>query len=56
MGFFYAFVLCVICALANLPGVMDGLTISIAGMAFCAALALFCLVMFAVAMICDQRR
>ena len=43
--FFISFVVCVILALIQLPGVMNGSLISIAGMAFCSAMALWNLVM-----------
>jgi preprotein translocase subunit SecY len=43
--YFFAFVICLIGALINLPGVMNGSLISIAAMAFCSAMALWNLVM-----------
>lgn len=46
--FFISYVVCVILALINLPGVMNGSLISIAVMAFCGAMALWNLVMDAV--------
>lgn len=39
------FIICVVLALSNLPGVMEGQVLSIAAMAFCSAIGIFCLAM-----------
>jgi len=42
---YMAFIVCLICALVNLPFVMQGFVFNIAAMAFCGALAVLILVM-----------
>lgn len=51
MAFFFAFVVAVVCALINLPGAMEGRTANVAALAFCAAMAIWDLVMGAITML-----